>query len=99
MTTSPTDRKLSRLGAPPRQLGDDVLQSAEEAVLSDSTAGEGALAQIQFPEPAVEKVLARYQDALAGYAARKPFQSALVAAAVGALAALVLKSALTQRRR
>lgn len=100
MTTSLTEN-TGTLVSPPRQLTDDVLQSAEEAVLANPAPIEGDPAQIQPPEsePATGQALLRYQDAVVRYVAEKPCQSALIAVAAGALAAAVLRSALQRRRR
>lgn len=89
------------LGSPHRQLTDDVLQSAEEAVLTNPAPVEGDPVQTELleSEPATGKALLRYQDAVARYVAQKPCQSALIAVAAGALAAAVLRSALQRRRR
>ncbi len=101
MMTALTEDKTGTLVPPPRQLTDDVLQSAEEAVLSNPAPIEGGPAQIAPPEsePASGQALLRYQDAVARYVAQKPCQSALIAVAAGALAAAVLRSALQRRRR
>ncbi|OOG39838.1 hypothetical protein [Polaromonas sp. A23] len=86
----------------PRQLGDDVLQSAEEAVLVNPTSAEAALFQtVSVGGTEAEKgaggSLSRYQEALCAYVARKPGTSALMAAATGALVAGLLKFALGRR--
>jgi ElaB/YqjD/DUF883 family membrane-anchored ribosome-binding protein len=87
----------------PRQLGEDVLQSAEEAVLSNPASVEGVHPQMQTLEleAAVggNALASHYQDAVARYVAQNPCQSALIATAAGALAAALLRSMVRRRRR
>lgn len=84
----------------PRQLNDEVLQSAEEAVLVDAAApGVGA-----FPlDPAPHEQRARlagpaigsrysYQNTVKQYVATSPFQSAWLAAAAGALLTVLVRA-------
>ena len=85
-------------GAPPRPLAEDVLQSAEEAVLTnpvsvDTLQGEPLLAPV--PPDEVEE---SYTRQLARQVGEKPVLSALLALASGALLAVALKSALQRRR-
>lgn len=79
-------------GAPPRPLTEDVLQSAEEAVLANPASVE----ILQGGEP---EARTPYTDRLAHYAAEKPVQSALLALGAGALLAVLLKAALSRRNR
>lgn len=91
------------IDAGPRRLEDDVFQSAEEAVLVE---GQGnAFAEPLPVGPAAAGVrhagrrgFSLSQAARAQVAAR-PCQSALLAAAAGALAMLVLRSQLRRRGR
>jgi hypothetical protein len=84
-----------------RHLNDEVLQSAEEAVLVEA----GALAGV-FPTttarpdgqgPVAYPAPSSYEKAVRQYVAANPGQSALVAAALGALAAMVLRARLRKR--
>lgn len=91
----------------PRQLSDDVLQSAQEAVLANPASAEAAPFQTVTVEGAenaesserTRVPLSRYQETLCAYVARKPGTSALMAAAVGALFAGLVKAALSRRTR
>lgn len=94
----------------PRQLSDDVLQSAQEAVLANPASAEAAPFQTVTVEGAesaesaesserTQVPLSRYQEAFCAYVARKPGTSALMAAAVGALFAGLVKAALSRRTR
>lgn len=82
-----------------RQLNDEVLQSAEDAVLVEAAAPSGGVfptasvrpdsrAPLPYPAPT------SYKTAVNQYVAANPCQSALLAAAVGALAAMLLRSRL-----
>lgn len=84
--------------APSRSLSEDVLQSAEQAVLSNP-ASDGILAPAGHDDAPAAGVLVRYREALADQVARKPGQSALLALAAGALAAAALRSVVSRRRR
>lgn len=95
-----TSAILGRTQAP-RQLEEEVLQSAEEAVLAEA----GATESVAEPEDrSVSRVspetirprhlqnpYSRYEDAVRRYVAVQPCQSALLAAVAGALAMLVLR--------
>jgi hypothetical protein len=83
--------------APSRPLNEDVLQSAEQAVLSNP-ASDGMLAPAGDDAEAAGR-LSRYREALASQVARKPAQSALLALAAGALAAGLLRRLASRRRR
>lgn len=86
-----------------RRLNDDVLQSAEDAFLVEATApGLGSYSSdasparsADFHAPAPYPALSSYdayQKAVGQYVAARPLQSALMAGAAGALAALLLRS-------
>lgn len=83
--------------APSRSLNEDVLQSAEQAVLSNP-ASDGILAAAGH-DAAAPGVLTRYRESLADQVARKPGQSALLALAAGALGAALLRTLVSRRRR
>ena len=83
----------------PRPLTDDVFQSAEEAVLAEGQAD--AFADVSPPAAAAVDTarqagrrVSSFMNGVRSHVAAKPCQSALLAAAAGALAALVLKSQL-----
>lgn len=96
-TTSPNPSDTP-FGAPPRPLTEDVLQTAEEAVLSSPAAVE-TLQSIES-SPAPDRA-AGYPspntDRLALIVAERPLQSALVAMLAGALMASLVKLALRRR--
>jgi hypothetical protein len=84
-----------------RQLNDAVLQSAEDAFLVEAAEPGGGSYSPASASPARSPALhaparhpapSSYQKAVAQYVAAKPRQSALLAAAVGALAAMLLRS-------
>lgn len=97
MTTSRIEEENALPLAPSRPLNEDVLQSAEQAVLSNP-ASDGILAPVGH-DAAAPGVLTRYRESLASQVARKPGQSALLALAGGALAAALLRSVVSRRRR
>lgn len=75
----------------PRQLQDDVLQSAEEAVLAQAgSAGAGERPPLQAGLPTAGELLAQVKR----HVAAQPCQSALLAAAAGALVMLLLRAKL-----
>jgi len=87
-----------------RRLNDDVLQSAEDAVLTNPASSADALAPGAFdPGAAADDALPRYsryqqyQEELAAYVARKPAQSALMAFAAGAVAAALFRAVFSRR--
>lgn len=84
--------------APSRSLGQDVLQSAEPAVLSNP-ASDGVIAPAGHDAAAITGALVRYREALGRQVARKPGQSALLALAAGALGAALLRALVSRRRR
>lgn len=96
--TTPSIEEERTLPAPPsRPLNEDVLQSAEQAVLSNP-ASDGILAPADH-DAAAPGVLTRYRGSLASQVARKPGQSALLALAAGALTAALLRPLVSRRRR
>lgn len=100
MATPASDIDDTPFGAPPRPPAEEVLQSAEEAVLVNPASVD----TLQGSEPVVEAAeptttRSPYADRLAQHVAEKPMQSALVALAAGALLAFFVKSALSRRRR
>ncbi|NMM07446.1 hypothetical protein [Polaromonas sp.] len=85
-----------------RQLNDEVLQSAEDAVLVEAAAPGGDIfptttaspdshAPVPYPAPS------SYKKNVGQYVATNPCQSALMAAAMGALAAMLLRSRLRKQ--
>jgi hypothetical protein len=85
----------------PRPLTDDVFQSAEEAVRAegqaDSFAGAGP---VDMPSQAGRQPGRRdwpFMKSIRSHVAAKPCQSAMLAAAAGALAAIILRSRLRGR--
>ena len=101
MTKPASDTDHPPFGAPPRTLTEDVLQSAEEAVLSNpaSVAGmpeQGLPSAPKIADAAVTR--AASADKLAQRMAEKPFQSALLAFVAGALLAALVRSAMQRRR-
>ena len=95
----------------PRQLEDDVLQSAEEAVLVDAgvmkpedfsasrTVPETAGDHHQQNFPSRSRSRSRYEEAIRRYVAAQPYQSALLAAMAGALVAQALRTGWRHGRR
>jgi hypothetical protein len=99
MNTPASDTHDTPFGAPPRPLTEDVLQSAEEAVLANPASVES----LQDGEPVPDASRAGvsrtpYADGLARRVAEKPVQSALLALAFGALLTALVKAALIRRR-
>ena len=88
--------------APPltRRLDDDVLQSAEEAVLANPT----STAVLQGPgDPLAVKAgsagsPSKYQRELARQVAQQPFKAALLAFAAGATVTALMRSVISRRR-
>ena len=89
----------------PRRLDDDVFQTAEEAVLVE---GQGNGSVLPLPPSGAAPAYARdrsdrsgpsfsFTQAIGAHVAARPCQSALLAAAAGALAMLVLRSRLRGR--
>ncbi len=97
MTRTPADGYANAFHNP-RHLNEDVLQTAEEAVLANPASVEsmspqaGMYTDIDAPGPH------RARHALAGYVAEKPCRSALMAMVVGGVVAAVLRSTLAHRR-
>jgi hypothetical protein len=97
---APVATELPPVNLAPRQLTDDVFQTAEEAVLAEGQTDP--FADTLPPTSAREAdVAARPSFSLAtaiqSHVAARPCQSALLAAAAGALAAIVLRSQLRGR--
>lgn len=72
---------------PHRRLEDEVLQSAQDAVLNQPADGEAPLAAPAGGSPAWRR-----------YTAENPVAASLAAMAVGALAAALLRNTLRKRR-
>lgn len=84
---------------PARRLDDDVLQSAEEAVLANPASaavlpGQGD-PQLRAASSATS--LPNVQRTLARRVSQQPFAAALLAFGAGALAAALLRSAISRR--
>ncbi|MGC1174625.1 hypothetical protein [Polaromonas sp.] len=100
MTTPSLHEASTSPDAAHRHLGDNVLQSAEEAVLTNPASSAEALAPGAFASGeafARRQRLHRYQEELAAYVARKPAQSALMALAAGAALAALVRAAFSRR--
>jgi hypothetical protein len=100
MVTTSSPLSDTPFGAPPRPLTEDVLQSAEEAVLANPASVE----TLQGGEPATgadDPVVSPGPNThrLGRIVGEKPVQSALVALAAGALLASLVRLALARRRR
>jgi hypothetical protein len=91
-----------------RQLNDEVLQSAENSFIVEAaapassggtypSASAGSARSTDVYRPASGRALSSYQKAVGQYVAAYPFQSAVMAAAAGALAAMLLRSKLRKR--
>lgn len=94
----PSDLSTSVRGAESRQLNDEVLQSAEEAVLVEAAAPDAEIFTPSGASPADSSALhgrlstASYKNAVRQHVAASPYQSALLAAAAGALVAVLLRA-------
>ncbi|MBC7597657.1 MAG: hypothetical protein H7238_01400 [Polaromonas sp.] len=95
--------KASDTPALTRRLDDDVLQSAEEAVLTNPNSS--AVLQGHTDPQAVNDVKAGstesppvYQRALARQVAQQPFTAALIAFGAGALLISIMRSVISRRR-
>lgn len=100
MVSPVSDLSDTPFGAPPRPLTEDVLQSAEEAVLAKPVAAETP----EGVEPASgadgpARSGGTNTNRLGRIVGERPIQSALVALAAGALVASLVKLALARRRR
>ena len=102
MATSPLDTSDTPFGATPRPLADEVLQTAEEAVLSNPDAveilpeqGSAHVLKPAAPHAPSESATQR----LARQVADKPYQAALLALVAGALVTLLLQTALQRRQQ
>lgn len=95
-TSSPT--QSPPFGALPRPLSDEVLQSAEEAVVANPLSA--GMLQGSLPEPGVAGAGGRSvpaADRLSRLVAEKPVQSVLFAMVAGAMAAAAVKLVLRRR--
>ena len=98
MSTLASEVHSAPFGTPPRPLGEDVLQSAEQVVLANPASVEILRGGELEPEAAGTGVTrAPFTERLARRAAKKPVQSALLALAAGALLAGLVKAALKRR--
>jgi hypothetical protein len=83
-----------------RRLDDDVLQSAEEAVLANptSTAVLQAQGDLQTVKAGSAGSTPKYQQALARQLAQQPFTATLLAFGAGAMVLALLRSIISRRR-
>ena len=98
MSTLASEIHSPPFGSPPRPLGEDVLQSAEQAVLANPASVEilqGGELEPQAADTGVTR--APFTERLARRAAEKPVQSALIALVAGALLAGLVKATLRRR--
>lgn len=100
---APDKHKQQPFGAPPRPLAEDVMQTAEQAVLTNPASADAVPPQV-FPDESGEDaedepVSLSYTDSIAAYVARQPVQSALLAVAAGALLAAAVTAAIQRNRR
>ncbi len=101
MTMPASDIENLPFGSLSRPLAEEVLQSAEEAVLTNPASVNGMADQgLSFVSPAADAAGAHSPQVgkLARHVAQKPFLSAFLALAAGALLAAVVRSALQRRR-
>ncbi len=84
----------------PRQLSEDVLQSAEEAVLVDPVAVDDVqfLSDAAGADAAQVRAVAPRRRSLGEFVAARPGQTALAAAVVGGLLAGTVRHLLFRRR-
>lgn len=97
---APAATELPPVNLAPRRLTEDVFQTAQEAVLAEGQVDP--FADTLPPMSAREAELAMRRPfslakAIQSHVAARPCQSALLAAAAGALAAIVLRSQLRGR--
>ena len=85
---------------PVRRLHDDVLQSAEEAVLANPASAAVLTGPVdpQLTPGSRAGGLSTLQNAVAGTTARQPFAATLVAFGAGAVGAALLRSFISRRR-
>ena len=85
---------------PHRRLDDDVLQSAEEAVLANpaSTAVLPAQGDPQATKASSAGIPPKYQRELARRVAQQPFTAALLAFGAGAMVIALMRSVISRRR-
>jgi len=99
MATTASDISATPFGAPPRPLAEDVMQSAEEAVLAHPASVETLQGDLVTPEPeGADAHRGPNTDRLARIVGERPVQSALAALLAGALLASLVKLALSRRR-
>lgn len=104
-SANPGGSAFSATADAPRQLKDEVLQSAEEAVLVEAGAvePEDFSASRTVPETVGDRyhqnLPSHYEDTVRRYVAAQPYQSALLAAVAGALVALALHTGWRHGRR
>ncbi|MBA3593658.1 MAG: hypothetical protein M3Q12_06205 [Pseudomonadota bacterium] len=98
MVTTASDVSDLPFGAPPRPLTEDVLQSAEEAVLV-SPASAGTL-QNEEALPDGEATPAEHRPGRLGrLVGKRPLEAALAAMVAGGLLTALIQLALSRRRR
>lgn len=99
MSTPVSNIHDTPFGAPSRPLTEEVMQSAEEAVLASPASVDILQGGEHVAEADKGVTRVSYTDRLARRASEKPFQSALLALAAGALLAALIKAALSRPRR
>jgi hypothetical protein len=100
MVTAASSSSDTPFGVPPRPLTEDVLQSAEEAVLANPASVETLQGGEPVPPPDVRATNGgAHTERLAHIVREKPLQSTLAALAAGALLAALVKLALGRRYR
>lgn len=102
MTMPASDKENPPFGAPSRPLGEEVLQSAEDAVLTNPASVDGMPDHGLASDPqAADTAEARAPKVskLARQVAEQPVFSALLAFAAGALLIALVRSALQRGRR
>lgn len=98
MVTNASALSDTPFGAAPRPLTEEVLQSAEEAVVTNPASVETLQGGESLPEPRGGAGSAGlHTDRLARIVADKPLQSALAALFAGALLAALVRLALSRR--
>ena len=97
MVTTPHDNFATPFGAAPRPLTEDVLQSAEEAVLTNP-ASVDVLQDGELAPRRPEAAETPHTDRLARIVGERPVQSAFAALLAGALLASLVKLALSRHR-
>ena len=95
--------KTSDAPAPTRRLDEEVLQSAEEAVLANPTStamlpGPGDPQAAKAAKAGNAESPPQYQRALARQIAQQPFTAALLAFGAGAMVIALMRSIISRRR-